>query len=226
MRPKSRMRTSRRVYGRAAVMLAIPATAVALTARPSTGGTARRRPDRHHERDQGQPHPAPCRLRQERDDGGRSPPAQPSEGSSFGPPRSAATPGASSPRRRAPRRQLPDDHPDASVRQAAGRQRARGRRAPRSEVTVAAHRAASSDSVDVLAGQPSPVRGKLLPAISGRKVRLEGRQSDGSWHLLSTDRTGSRGGFGLSYAGGDASKLRVHFTGDRQNTRAASPPAT
>ena len=224
MRPKSRMRTSRRVYAAAfAVMLAIPATAVALTARPSTGGTAAVAPTDTTSA-------IKANLTQRHVGYGKSvtvkgaaSPAQPGQRLEL----RSTTVGSHSWRTVA----SATERHDGSFRMTTPMRRsarlrvvsAAGAASTPQQVTVAARLQLQTDSVDVLAGHSSAVRGKLLPAVSGRKVRLEGRQSDGSWRLLSTDRTGSRGGFGLNYTGGDASKLRVHFTGDRQNTRAAQP---
>ncbi len=224
MRPKRRMRTSRRVYVAAtAVMLAIPATAVALTAAPSTGGTAAVAPTDTTSAINVKPTRTHVAFGKNVTIEGHATPAQAGERVEL---RSIAA-GGHSWRVVASARERGDGsfrvttpmHRTAKLRVVS----TSGAASTPQRVTVAAALELESHSVDVLAGQPSPVRGKLLPAISGRKVRLEGRQSDGSWHLLSTGRTGSRGGFGLRYAGDDASKLRVHFTGDRQNTRAAKP---
>jgi len=74
----------------------------------------------------------------------------------------------------------------------------------------------------VLGGQPVHVRGKLLPAYRGRRVRLLGR-SGRSWRTLTSTRTGRWGGFDLRYApsGTGAQSLRVRFTGDARNTPAS-----
>jgi rare lipoprotein A len=224
VRPKSRMRTSRRVYAAAfAVMLAIPAPAVALTATPSTGGTAavaqtdttsaiKAKVNRRHVGYAGT-----VTIR------GSAAPAHPGQrlelrsiavgGHSWRTVASAAARSDGSFRMTTPMRR------SARLRVVS----AAGAASAPQRVTVAANLQLQTHSIDVLAGHASVVRGRLLPGISGRKVRLEGRRSDGSWQLLSTGRTGSRGGFGLRYTGGEATKLRVHFTGDRQNTHAAKP---
>ena len=224
MRPKSRMRTSRRAYAAAfAVMLAIPATAVALTARPSTGGTSavaqtdttsaiKANVNRRHV-DYGET----VTIK------GAASPAQPGQRLEL----RSTTAGSHSWRTVA----SATERHDGSFRVTTPMRRsarlrvvsAAGAASAPQRVTVTARLELQTDSIDVLAGHSSAVRGTLLPGIPGRKVRLEGRQSDGGWRLLTTDRTGSRGGFGLHYAGGDASRLRVHFAGDRQNTRAAKP---
>jgi hypothetical protein len=86
-------------------------------------------------------------------------------------------------------------------------------------VTVAAKFALANRSVDVVDGRSAPVSGKLLPAVPGRVVRLEGRNGSGHWRLLSSDRTGRHGGFGLrAKRVQPGQQLRVRFGGDRLNT--------
>ena len=89
-------------------------------------------------------------------------------------------------------------------------------------VAVAARFALHSRHFSVLGGQPVHVRGKLLPAFSGRRVRLLGRTGR-SWHTLTSTHTGRHGGFDLRYApnGTGAESLRVRFTGDTRNTPAS-----
>jgi rare lipoprotein A len=72
---------------------------------------------------------------------------------------------------------------------------------------------------DVLDGQSTAVSGRLLPEVGGRKIYLDGR-SGRHWHWLASTRTGRHGGFRLHYrANGLGSKhVRVKFTGDRLNT--------
>ncbi len=73
------------------------------------------------------------------------------------------------------------------------------------------------------------VRGRLLPGVGGRKVRLEGRSAHG-WHTLATARTGSGGDFDLRYtpSGTGHEQLRVRFAGDGANawTRAGAGVVT
>jgi hypothetical protein len=85
-------------------------------------------------------------------------------------------------------------------------------------VTVAARFAVPTRSLAVLGGGRAHVRGKLLPARAGRRVRLLGHSARG-WHTLTTGRTGPRGGFDLpvSPSGPGQRWLRVAFTGDRHN---------
>jgi hypothetical protein len=90
-------------------------------------------------------------------------------------------------------------------------------------VSVRARFVVPTRAVEVLAGQSAHVRGKLLPAQSGRRVRLLGR-SGTSWQTLASTRTGPRGGFDLHYAGANTGQrwLRVRFRGDRRNAGSLS----
>jgi rare lipoprotein A len=218
------MRTSRRIYAAAfAVMLAIPATAVALTATPATGGAAavaETDPTSAIHAHLTRLHVGYAAIVTMR---GAASPAHPGERLEL---RSIAA-GSHSWRTVA----ATAERSDGSFRMTAPMRRsarlrvvtASGSASTPQRVTVGAALQLQTHSIDVLAGHSSAVRGKLLPGIPGRTVRLEGRVSNGGWRVLSTGHTGSRGGFGLHYTGGYASKLRVHFTGDRQNTRAAEP---
>lgn len=223
MRPKSRMRTSRRVYVAAfAVMLAIPATAVAaLTATPSTGGSAAVAQTDTTSAINSKPTRTHVAFDKDVTVKGHAAPARPGQRLQL----RSRTAGSHFWRTVASARELRDGsfrlttpmRRSGWLRVASGS----GTASTPQRVTVSAHLQLRTRSIDVLAGHSSAVRGKLLPGVSGRKVRLEGRRSDGSWHLISSDRTGSRGAFGLRYSGGAASKLRVRFAGDRQNTRVA-----
>jgi hypothetical protein len=77
-------------------------------------------------------------------------------------------------------------------------------------------------SFDVLAGQPIQVRGRLLPAVGGRTVRLQAG-SGGHWRTLASARTGPRGGFKSTYTPGSTGQqqLRVRFPGDGLNSGAS-----
>lgn len=77
--------------------------------------------------------------------------------------------------------------------------------------------------ISVLGGQAVHVRGRLLPAVPGRKISLQALQS-GAWHTLATARTGSAGRFALRYVAGDPgqARLRVRFGGDRFNARSTA----
>jgi rare lipoprotein A len=90
-------------------------------------------------------------------------------------------------------------------------------------VDVAARVGVPARAVDVLAGQAVQVRGRLLPAVKGRKVALQALQN-GSWHTLATARTKSVGRFVLRYVAGSAGQqqLRVRFAGDRSNGRSTA----
>jgi rare lipoprotein A len=77
--------------------------------------------------------------------------------------------------------------------------------------------------IGVLTGQPVVIRGRLLPALPGRKVGLQGLRG-GSWQSLATARTGARGSFRLSYATGAPGQepIRVRFAGDQTNAHSAA----
>lgn len=96
---------------------------------------------------------------------------------------------------------------------------------PQPAITVAARFTPAHHASAVMSTRPVHVTGKLLPALAGRRVRLQGRSAHG-WHTLSTARTRARGGYRLRVAPGaaDGRQLRVAFSGDRRNgetTRAA-----
>jgi peptidoglycan lytic transglycosylase len=86
-------------------------------------------------------------------------------------------------------------------------------------IVVASKLQVRSRSRDVLDGQRTSVSGRLLPEVGHRKVYLEGR-SGRHWHWLASTRTGRHGGFRFRYrARGLGSRhVRVKFTGDRLNT--------
>jgi rare lipoprotein A len=90
---------------------------------------------------------------------------------------------------------------------------------PSALVSVGARLIVPTRSIDVLAGQAAHLHGKLLPAVAGRRVRLLGR-SGRSWRILATARTGGRGGFDLHYTPAETGQqwLRVRFRGDRVNS--------
>jgi rare lipoprotein A len=73
-------------------------------------------------------------------------------------------------------------------------------------------------SVNALGGQWVHVRGQLLPALAGRKVRLQARGSRG-WGTVATGRTGGQGRFNLAFYAGSlgSTPLRVRFAGDARN---------
>jgi peptidoglycan lytic transglycosylase len=91
-------------------------------------------------------------------------------------------------------------------------------------VDVAARVPVATRSADALAGQAVQVRGRLLPAVRGRKVSLQALQ-DGSWHTRATARTGSAGRFVLRDVAGSfgQQQIRVRFGGDRLNGRSTAP---
>jgi rare lipoprotein A len=74
---------------------------------------------------------------------------------------------------------------------------------------------------DVLAGDAVHVDGTLDPARAGRTVTLQGHSGSG-WQTLGRAHTGRRGGFAVHYAPTATSigrHLRVIFRGDRANAR-------
>jgi hypothetical protein len=79
-------------------------------------------------------------------------------------------------------------------------------------------------SFDMLPGQRLDLRGSMLPPVAGRQVRLQGREGH-AWRTLATTRTGPRGGFDLHYRPATAGRrsLRVRFSGDRRNAGASRP---
>jgi peptidoglycan lytic transglycosylase len=85
-------------------------------------------------------------------------------------------------------------------------------------VSVRARFVVRSRALDVLTGQPVHVAGKLLPGVAGRRVRLLAH-SGRHWVTLATARTGGRGGFDVRYSGASTGqhRLRVRFAGDRLN---------
>jgi len=94
-------------------------------------------------------------------------------------------------------------------------------------VSVRARFVVPRGSVNVLSGQTAEIRGWLRPAVAGRRVRLLTR-SNGGWQTAATVRTGPKGGFDLRYqptATGESS-LKVRFRGDRLNTASSAPAGT
>jgi hypothetical protein len=91
-------------------------------------------------------------------------------------------------------------------------------------VTVGARFTPARHQSAVLSTRRVRVGGKLLPAIAGRRVRLEANGAHG-WRTVSSDRTDPRGGYGLSFSAGgaDGQHLRVVFGGDGVNAGAARP---
>jgi rare lipoprotein A len=91
---------------------------------------------------------------------------------------------------------------------------------PSQRVTVAARFQVPNRATQLLGANNVHVRGVLLPRVGGRLVRLLARSGNG-WHTLATARTSPRGGFDLHAAGGPGEEtLRVKFAGDRLNSHA------
>jgi peptidoglycan lytic transglycosylase len=90
-------------------------------------------------------------------------------------------------------------------------------------VEVAARVRVRPRPISVLGGQAVLVRGRLLPAVAGRKVSLQGRQN-GRWQTLTSTRTRAAGRFVLRYVADVAGQepIRVKFAGDHTNGRITS----
>ncbi len=93
-----------------------------------------------------------------------------------------------------------------------------------SRVTVAAQFRVTSRALNVLGGQAVAIAGRLLPAVAHRAVRLQGHFA-GGWRTVTTARTGSAGGFRLrgQLASGVLRRLRVRFAGDDTNAGSTRP---
>lgn len=90
---------------------------------------------------------------------------------------------------------------------------------PSQSVTVRAQFRVPNQSIEVLGGNDVHVRGALLPRVGGRRVILLGGSGHG-WHRLTAARTSPRGGFDLHANTAGQIALRVKFAGDRLNTPA------
>jgi len=77
---------------------------------------------------------------------------------------------------------------------------------------------------NVLSGQSIAVRGRVIPALPWRRVRLEGR-SGGHWVTLANSQTGRRGAFTVRYApsGLANESLRVMVGGGSGSAKASAP---
>jgi hypothetical protein len=89
---------------------------------------------------------------------------------------------------------------------------------PVQTVRVAARLRVHRHAISKLDGQTVDVPGHLLPGQAGRAVHLDARIG-GHWRSVATAHTGRRGGFNLKYRAGEMGRrgLRVRFTGDRAN---------
>ena len=92
------------------------------------------------------------------------------------------------------------------------------------QVAVAAALRVPARPLDALSGQVLNLRGQLLPAAAGRPVSLQGRDR-GSWRTLTVAQTGRRGEFDLRYVAGGLGQqqLRVRFAGDLRNDKVIEP---
>lgn len=91
-------------------------------------------------------------------------------------------------------------------------------------VTVVAQLTVRRRSINVLGGNRITVHGRLLPAVAGRVIRLQGHGA-GGWSALATGHTGGSGRFTLHYlaSSGLQRRLRVLFAGDGVNARSVAP---
>jgi hypothetical protein len=91
-------------------------------------------------------------------------------------------------------------------------------------VTVGARFTPARHESAVLSTRPIHVRGTLMPAVAGRRVRLEASSGRG-WRTFGSARTGARGGYRLSVSpsAADGRRLRLVFGGDGRNARAVRP---
>jgi hypothetical protein len=96
--------------------------------------------------------------------------------------------------------------------------------APQS-VAVSARILPPHTKIDAPSGQSAKVAGTLLPGQAGRVVILEGRRH-GRWSKLATGRTLANGHFTVRYpaAATGQQPVRVRFAGDRLNGPTASAP--
>jgi hypothetical protein len=92
-------------------------------------------------------------------------------------------------------------------------------------VAVAAALAPQTGSIDVLTGQSFDIRGRLVPGQKRRVVTLQAGGTGHGWKTLTTARTSRAGRFDLrSTAGGTGQEqLRVKFAGDRLNSPTSAP---
>jgi rare lipoprotein A len=93
-------------------------------------------------------------------------------------------------------------------------------------VAVTAALRVRRQALAALAGQGVTVRGRLLPGLGGRIVRLQGLRG-GTWHNLAAARTGGAGRFALRFTpSGGSERIRIRFAGDGSNARVSAPAGT
>jgi rare lipoprotein A len=103
-------------------------------------------------------------------------------------------------------------------------QAGKGQRSPSSTGTGARRTIkVISQSHNVLDGRSVLIRGRVLPADAGRRVRLQGHFAEG-WRTVAGSRTGAAGGFRLRFKpdGGLQRHLRVQLDGTPASTPAGS----
>jgi rare lipoprotein A len=89
-------------------------------------------------------------------------------------------------------------------------------------VAVAAKLRVQNGAFASLGGRPISVRGRFLPEMAGRIVRLQATTGHG-WRTVDTTRTGRAGGFTLRFTPhGGTEWLRVRFSGDRVNAKSTA----
>jgi rare lipoprotein A len=95
---------------------------------------------------------------------------------------------------------------------------------PQPKITVRARLTPARYPAAVMSSGPVHMRGRLLPAFAGRRVRLQSHDAHG-WHTVGAGRTGARGAYRLRFSPADAEgrRLRVVFGGDRRNAQAIRP---
>ena len=117
---------------------------------------------------------------------------------------------------------VPSPAPLASIASAGGVPGAGS--SPLRAVTVAAQFHLAPGQAAVVGGGPAQMRGTLLPAVAGRDGGAAGAHRPWLADALTSGRTGRRGGFRLHFrptAGGR--RLRMQFAGDNHNASTARP---
>jgi hypothetical protein len=94
-------------------------------------------------------------------------------------------------------------------------------------VRVAARLRVRRHAISKLDGQTVDIPGHLLPGQGGRTIHLDARVG-GHWRSVASAHTGRRGGFNLKYRAGEMGRrgLRVRFTGDHANARVRTSVGT
>src|SRR5437763_5975359 len=95
------------------------------------------------------------------------------------------------------------------------------------KVSVQAKLQVSRRPLGALGNQPVNVSGRLLPGQAGRRVALQELRA-GRWYSVASASTSRRGSFQLRYlpAGNTVHRLRVEFRGDRDNLATSAGAGT